>query len=173
MTKSIRNLCLPGLLTILFCPIVTRGQAAPQKSSDETILSIGGEVERPRKLTSADIAKLPRRTVRATDHGKEAMFEGVPLVEVLRLAGVKFGEELRGRNLQLYLLVGATDGYKAVFALPEIDPAFAYRLILLADKWDGKLLAGEEGRLRIVVTDEKRQARWVRQVITLTIKRAE
>lgn len=173
MTKSIRNLCLLGFLTLLLCPTVTRGQAAPQKSSDETILNIGGEVERPLKLTMADLSRLPRRAVRATDHGKEATFEGSLLGDVLRLAGVKFGEELRGKNLQLYLLAGAADGYKAVFALPELDPAFTDRVILLADKRDGKLLAGEEGRLRIVVTDEKRQARWVRQVIILMIKRAE
>jgi len=124
-------------------------------------------------LTTTDLSKLSRRSVRVTDHGKEATFEGVPLGAVLRLAGVTFGEELRGKNLQLYLLVEAADGYKAVFALPELDLAFSDSMILIADRRDGKPLSGEEGRLRVVVPHEKRHARWVRQVVSLNIKRAE
>lgn len=135
-------------------------------------LSVGGEVARPLKLGAAELAKLPRQTVRVTDHGKEAVFEGVPLIEVLKLAGVEFGESLRGKQLETYLLVEAADGYKAVFALPELDPAFTQKIVLLADKRDGKALVGQEGHLRVVVPDEKRAARWVRQVITLTVRRS-
>lgn len=148
----------------------TRQSAAPPLSA--VSLSISGEVKRPLKLTAADISKLPRRTVRASDHGTEATFEGVPLFEVLKLAGLEFGETLRGKRLETYLIVEAADGYKAVFALPELDPAFTDKVVLLADKRDGKPLAGEEGRLRIVVPDERRHARWVRQVVSLVVRRA-
>jgi hypothetical protein len=117
---------------------------------------------------------LPRRSVRAKDHsGKESEFEGVPLVEALKQAGVKFGEGLRGKNLELYLVVEAADGYRAVYALPEVDPAYTDKTILLADKRDGKAMDAKEGPLRIVVPDEKRHARWVRQVTGLVIKRAQ
>jgi DMSO/TMAO reductase YedYZ molybdopterin-dependent catalytic subunit len=137
-------------------------------------VSVSGEVERPLKLTEADLKKLPRRDIRAKDHsGNEAGFSGVPLVEVLKLAGVKFGEWLRGKNLELYLVVEAADGYRAVYALPELDPAYTDKVILLADKRDGKPMDAKEGPLRIVVPDEKRQARWVRQVTGLVIKRAQ
>ncbi|HVF29189.1 MAG TPA: molybdopterin-dependent oxidoreductase, partial [Pyrinomonadaceae bacterium] len=102
----------------------------------------------------------------------EAAFEGLELVEVLKLAGVKFGEELRGKSLALFLVVDAADGYRAVFALPELDPAFTDRVILLADRRDGKPLAVTEGPLRIVVPDEKRHARWVRQVTALNVRRS-
>ncbi len=67
------------------------------------------------------------------------------------------------------LLVEATDGYKVVFALAEVDPAFATREILLADKRDGKPLEAKEGPLRIVAPGDKRPARWVRQVTTFRI----
>ena len=88
-------------------------------------LNVGGEVERPLKLSLADLAKLPRRTVQAKDHDRpEATFEGVPLMEILQLAGIKFGEKLRGQALATYLLVEASDGYKVVFALAELDSAF-------------------------------------------------
>ncbi len=77
------------------------GQAGQLPATDYS-LSVGGEAERPLKLTAADLAKLPRRAVSAKDHdGKEATFEGVELGEVLKLAGVKFGEQMRGRRLAL------------------------------------------------------------------------
>lgn len=143
-----------------------------QSASTTISLNVSGEVERPLKLTAADLAKLPHRSIRAKGHdGKEAEFEGVPVIEVLKLAGVKFGEDLRGKNLALYLVVEASDGYRAVYALPELDPAFTDKLILLAEKRDGKPLDEKEGPLRIVVPDEKRQGRWVRQVTGLVIKR--
>ncbi len=67
------------------------------------------------------------------------------------------------------LLVEATDGYKVVFALTEVDPAFASREIILADKRDGKPLDTKEGPFRVVVPGEKRPVRWVRQVTTFKI----
>ena len=76
-------------------------------------------------------------------------------------------------DLALFLVFGAADGYHAVFALPELDHAFTDRIIILADRRDGKPLAEKEGPLRIVVPDEKREARWVRQVVSLTIRHAE
>jgi DMSO/TMAO reductase YedYZ molybdopterin-dependent catalytic subunit len=137
------------------------------------LLSVGGDVPRPLTLTAAQLSQLPRRTVRATDSGgKESEFEGVPLVELLKTAGVKFGHDLRGPALATYLVVEATDGYRAVFALPELDPECTDRVVLLADRRDGKALDGKEGPLRVVVPGEKRHARWVRQVIALKLGRA-
>ena len=164
-----------ALFLVALLSATTLGQAKPSPATaSDSLLSISGEIERPLKLTAADLAKLPRLTVNAKDHdGKAVTFEGVELGEVLKLAGVKFGEEMRGKSLALFLVVDAADNYRAVFALPELDHAFTDRVILLADKRDGKALAASEGPLRIVVPDEKRQGRWVRQVISLSIRRAQ
>ena len=83
---------------------------------------------------------------------------------------MQFGESLRGKRLQEFLVVEAADGYKAVFALPEIDPAFTDRVIILADRRDGVRLTDKEGPWQIVVPGEKRQARWVRQVVALIVR---
>ena len=69
------------------------------------------------------------------------------------------------------VLAEAADGYRVVFALPEMDPAFTDLTFLLADRRDGQPLGEVEGKLRIVVTNEKRNARWVRQVVALSIRR--
>ena len=94
------------------------------------------------------------------------------LVELLKSAGVKFGSDLRGPALALYLVVEAADGYRAVFALPELDPATTDQIILLADRRDGKAIDAKEGPLRVIVPGEKRRVRWVKQVITLKVGRA-
>lgn len=160
-------------LIYLSSAVAVYAQDKPAAATGSTVaLSVGGEVERPLKLSAADLAKLPRRTVRAKDHsGQEVEFEGVALIDVLSQAGVKFGDQMRGANLARFLVVEAADGYKAVFALPELDPAFTDRVIILADKRDGKSLTESEGPYRVVVPGEKRQARWVRQVTALNIRR--
>jgi DMSO/TMAO reductase YedYZ molybdopterin-dependent catalytic subunit len=145
-------------------------QPKPKSAEPKALLTVKGEVEHPLELAAEGLAKLPRQTVHAKDHdGKEADYEGVALVEVLKAAGVKFGQDLRGKALASYLVVEASDGYRAVFALPELDPAFSERVILLADRRDKKPLDERHGPLQIIVPGEKRHGRWVRQVVALKI----
>jgi hypothetical protein len=87
------------------------------------------------------------------------------------LAGVKLGEQLRGQEMTAYALVKAADNYQAIFAA-ELDPGFTDRVIFLAGQRDGKPLSAKEGPLRIIVPGEKRHARWVRQVTSLTVVHA-
>lgn len=123
----------------------------------------------PVKVAAADITALPHQTVSVKSHGKTVSFEGVPLRLVLEKAGVTFGDTLRGKRLASYLLVEAADGYRVMFALPELDPAFTERVILLADRVDGHPLDNKEGPFRVVVPGEKRMARSARQVIALKV----
>ena len=120
-------------------------------------------------LTRADLEALPHVKVTTMNSGTPSVFEGIALEAVLEKSGVQFGETLRGKRLASCLLVEATDGYRAVIALPEIDPAFSDKQIVLAFLKDGKPLDNKEGPYRIVIPDEKRMARWVRQVTTLKI----
>jgi DMSO/TMAO reductase YedYZ molybdopterin-dependent catalytic subunit len=167
---------IPRVLTVVaLLGVLSPRPIAGGEPADETmtIVTVSGEIAKPMKLTAKDWAKLPRQSVKARDHsGVEAEYEGVPLVEVLKEAGVKFGQDLRGPALASYLVVEATDGYKAVFALPELDPAFNDRMILLADRRDGKPLDAKHGPVQVIVPGEKKQARWVRMVVTLRIAKA-
>jgi len=140
-------------------------------SKDCVALTVQGEIEL--KLSLSDLSLFHRRSRRAKDElGKESLFEGVLVYEILQAAGVTFGKELRGKSLADYLLVQTEDGYRVVFALPELDPTFRDTEILLVDRRDGELLAGNDGRLRLIIPDEKRYARWVRRIVALSICRA-
>ena len=121
-------------------------------------------------LSRADLEALPHVKVTASEHGSPPVnFEGVTLKSVLEKAGVPFGESMKGKRLANCLLVEAADGYRVVIALPELDPAFADKQTVLAFLRDGKPLGEKEGPYRIVIPDEKRMARWVRQVTTLKV----
>ena len=140
------------------------------KKPEQVLLTVSGEVEKPLQLSRSDLSKLPRRTVQAKNHeGKECNYEGVELREILARAGVKFGKELKGKLLASVVLVEAADNYQAVFALPELDSLFTDRVILLADRCDGQPLSEANGPLQMIVPDEKRHGRWVRQVKSLTV----
>jgi hypothetical protein len=116
--------------------------------SAQTLLIIDKE-GRPSTLTAEQIGDLPHVTVSVQDHNVPAHFDGVSLATVLSGAGIQLADKLRGPRLTRSA-VGGGDGYKVVFALAEVDPAFATREIILANKRDGKPLDTKEYPLRIV-----------------------
>jgi hypothetical protein len=152
-----------SFLAVLFVLLLQAGPAFCQQ------LTVQIEDGKPTVLTRADIEALPHVKVSTSASGAAATFEGVALEAVLEKAGVEFGASLKGKRLASYLLVGAADDYRVVIALPELDPAFTDKQVVLAFLKDGKPLDEKEGPYRIVIPDEKRMARWVRQVTTLKI----
>ena len=126
------------------------------------------------QISAQSWAALPRASVQAIDHdGKEVTFDGVAARELLKLANAPLGKSLRGKNLTFYVVAEAADGYRAVYALTEFDADFTERIILIADRRNGQPLAEKEGPLRIVVPGEKRQARWLRELVRLDLKQAQ
>jgi len=121
-------------------------------------------------LTLQDLAGMPRETasVRSRD-GAERTYEGVLLSEILKRAGQPLGEDLRGSLLSKYLLAVAHDGYRVLFSLAEVDPAFGDARMIVAYKVNGKPLPDREGPLRLVIPAEKRDARWIRMVEKIEI----
>lgn len=125
------------------------------------------------KLSKEALAKLPRKTIKVTEgNGKDAEYEGYALDEVLKLAKVPMGNELRGRTFaQMVVIADASDVGRAVYALAEVEPSFSDKVILLADKCDGKALGADEGPFRMILPSDKRHARWLRQVKGLMVKK--
>lgn len=137
-------------------------------------LTISGEVTKPLTLQAADLKAMPHTEVTGKDRdGKEHRYSGIPLADLLKQAGATLGGELRGENLMKYAVVKAADGYEALYALPELDPDFATRTIILADSVDGVPLPAGVGQYRIVVPGEKKPARWVREVQRIEVRFAK
>jgi len=91
---------------------------------------------------------------------------------VLVAAKVTLGKGLKGPLLANCLLVEAADGYRVVFSLPEIDPALTDKVVILADRKDGKPLDDKEGPFRLIVPHDKLAMRWVKQVTRASVRSA-
>lgn len=175
--SSIRRtrLLLAGALVVFattWRPHAHADAPAAETAPAAAVVTIGGEVSKPLRLDAAALAKMPRIKVEASDHGKPGTWEGVRLIDLLHDAGLPTGEALRGKALALYVRISAADGYRAVYALAELDPGFRDGPVILADHRDGKPLDAKAGPLRIIAVGEKRPARWVRQVVAIDVLRA-
>jgi DMSO/TMAO reductase YedYZ molybdopterin-dependent catalytic subunit len=121
-------------------------------------------------LSLAEIEAMPRTKLAVKDRdGATNTFDGVLLHEILLQVEAPHGELLRGEALTLSVVVRAKDGYAVVFSLAELDPLFTDRRVLLAFRRDGEALDSHSGPLRLVIPEEKRRGRWVRQVTELQI----
>lgn len=128
--------------------------------------------DNPVTLTAADLAHMPRESVTVDEpDASKISYEGVPLTEVLKRAGISFGSSMRGRALAGYVLAEAHDGYQVVFSLGEIDPDLGHAHIIVADKREGKPLFDYQGPLRLVVVTDGRPARSVRMLEKLSVVR--
>ena len=159
MKKHFIIACL-ALLSFTAIPFITQAQ----------IIKVSGEVTTPLTIDAAYLQKFTPTTVTRKDRdGKDHTYTGVILAEILKNAGVTLGPELKGENLTKYLQVEASDGYQVIFALAELDKSFTDRTIILADKVDGQPLAPGDGPYRIIVQDEKKPARCIKQVTAMQV----
>lgn len=150
----------------------TLSSLAQNEATNE--LQIRGVSGQPITLKAPDLAAMPRITFRAKERDStEHTYTGVSLSALLARVKAPLGRQLGGKALANYLLAEAADGYQVVFALPELDSLFARQVIFLADQRDGQPLPTGQGPYRIIVPQETKQARWVRQVIRLSVLTAK
>ena len=134
-----------------------------------TVTGVGGKSV---TLSVSELSNLPHQTVKATDHGTPATFEGVLLTDVLAKVDLPLGEKFHSTGASYYMVVEAKDGYRAVFAWAELDSTFMDKAIYVVTKRDGMQLSENDGPFQLVVPGEKRSARWVRQLTALKIRQA-
>jgi DMSO/TMAO reductase YedYZ molybdopterin-dependent catalytic subunit len=169
-----RRIVLAALIVFLFGYSAGAQQAAPAKPSSGTSdFKISGAVTTPLDLTAADLKSMPRKTLRVDNpHSKKTeVYEGVLVEDLLQKAGVPQGEQLRGQAMATYVLVEAADNYRALFSLAEFNSSFQDSEIIVADTMDGAAIPGALGPFRLVAPHEKRPARWVEMVKSITVVR--
>jgi DMSO/TMAO reductase YedYZ molybdopterin-dependent catalytic subunit len=134
-------------------------------------LRVAGDVSTPLVLSIAELKKMPRKTLSVVNpHDKKTeRYEGVLLEELLRRAGVAQGEKLRGTAMATYVVAEGSDGYRVIFSLAELDSGVIDSDVIVADTMDGGPIGAGVGPLRLVAPREKRPARWVRMLTTITV----
>lgn len=136
-------------------------------------ISIG--TDHAKTIDLAALKAMPQKIV--TFHNvhtsADETYSGVPLIDLLASLGVPRGKDLHGKGLSEYIMATGSDGYKAVLALAEVDPAFHPGDVIVADSMDGKPLDAKNGPFKLVVTEDKRPARSVHNLVSIEVKTAE
>ncbi|MGA7242596.1 MAG: hypothetical protein WBX19_05410 [Terracidiphilus sp.] len=121
-------------------------------------------------FTPEDIAAMPHKSVSVYNHHTKAneTYSGIPLADLLGKVGVPLGENVRGKLFLIGVVAEGTDHYGVLYALAEIEPSIHTGDVIVADSIDGQKL-GKDGVFKIVSTEEKRPARWVRNLASITV----
>ena len=137
--KSGANIYLIIVMALLFTSADRRSTISAAEPGFELIVRSGEG--RETRMSLSEIAKLPRTRIQAKDEkGKDSVWEGPLLSEVLSAGGVKFGEAIRGNALANYVLAEAADGYRVVFALRRWIPRlpisrFFLLTVVMVSRW--------------------------------------
>jgi hypothetical protein len=159
--------------TVLTAHVVAQQAAtAPVASGKGDVLFLRGPSHDAVSLSASVLKALPHITV--TVHNPHAnaeeTYSGVRLADLLAKVGAPIGSELRGKALANYVVATGSDGYQAVLALGEVDPGFHPGEVIVADSMDGKALDAHSGPFKLVVTEDKRPARSVRNLTNIEVK---
>lgn len=166
-----RRILLAAAVLILANVCSLAQQSATKTTTGPAEIKVGGAVTTPLVLTAADLKGMPRTTVRVeNEHAQKAeVYEGVLVRDILKKAGATMGAKLRGPAMATYVLAEAADDYRVVFSLTEFDSEFQNSEILLADTVDGAAIPPDQGPFRLVVPHDKRPARWIKMLKSLTV----
>ena len=159
---------LLGLASLPQSPLVLCSHA---QVASNPVLKIDGAVSRPLALTVDDLKKMPRKTltVRNEHDAKSEVYEGVLVQDLLGKAGMPQGESLRGAALASYVVFEADDGYRVVFSIAELDSGIEDSDVMVADTLNGAPIPPKQGPFRLIAPREKRPARWVRMLKSITV----
>jgi hypothetical protein len=150
--------------------VFAQGMDHHQASEPSTQLILRGLDGKTVSLTPEAVAALPHKTVSVFNSHTKAneSYSGVALADLLAKIGVPHGEEVKGKLFMTAVIAEGTDKYSVLYALAEVDPSIHTGDVIVADSVDGQKL-GKDGAFKMVSTEERRPARWVRNLTEISI----
>jgi hypothetical protein len=121
-------------------------------------------------LTAAALAAMPqRRIVAHNGHSNvDETYMGVAVSDLLAKEGVALAGDGAKKIYQSYLRAEGTDHYFVLYSCSEVEGDMHAGEVIVALTLDGKPLT-EDGAFKLVSTEDKRPARWVRNLTALTL----
>jgi hypothetical protein len=159
-----------ALLALIPVEVMSQAAGSCELAVPGGLVVYGDDLD-PQVISRSELEALPRVDFDGHFHdGRPARFAGMLLRDILVRAGAMPGR-MRSGDLTRYAVVEAADGYRALFTLAELDPAFREAPPLLAYEQDEAPIRDGFGPLQVIVPGDQRQARWVRQVECVRIGR--
>jgi hypothetical protein len=161
-----------GLLSAILLGAIAL--TAQQQQTTESLVLTNDSNHAPVALSPADFRLLPHisATVHNSHSNASEVYSGVPLATLLAKIGAPLGKDLRGVTMTSYLIARGSDGYSVVLSLAEVDPSFHEGQVLVVDTRDSQPL-GKNGPFQLIVTGDKRPARWVHNLVSIELQRAK
>jgi DMSO/TMAO reductase YedYZ molybdopterin-dependent catalytic subunit len=79
-------------IAVLFAFAAGLAAQSAEATKPELELVVSGDISNPLTLKAADLASMPREPVDVTEQdGEKTTYEGVPLQDILKKAGIPFG----------------------------------------------------------------------------------
>jgi hypothetical protein len=166
-----------NLSTGIFCVVLFASLAPAQRAAtapvEGSLVLTADTYHAPVVLSPYDFRALPHITITVHNGHTDAAeaYSGVPLATLLAKVNAPLGKQLRGEVMTSYLVATGSDGYSVVLSLAEVDPEFHAGQVLVADARDGKPLE-KNGPFQLIVSDDRRPARWVHNLVSITLQKA-
>lgn len=143
---------------------------AAARSTSLAITGLGGTT---RTLTPDEFKALPHITVQVHNahNGKDESYSGVPVRDLLALVPPPAGTKNVSANVQV-VVASATDNFHVVLTLCDTNPDCRTGQTIVADQQDGAPLAAD-GAFKLIMTEDKKPARWARNLQSLTVQGVE
>jgi hypothetical protein len=151
------------------------GPTGPGGISPSATLS--GAVADPTIITPAALSKLTSQIVTESAtylQGTTSVsdtYTGVSLWNLIQDAGLLTNPAIKNDVLNFVVVATGSDGYRALFSLGEIDPAFGNQAVIVAfQDQQGQLgTGGTSGALRVVVPGDVAGGRYVSNLTSLQV----
>jgi hypothetical protein len=171
LTALVAAICIAG------CVGAARAQAGsmsgmemakPAAPSTSLTITVDGKAT---TFSLADLTAMPQKTVKVhNEHTKaDETYSGVALGDVLAKAGFVADKTSQRKMLHSYLRAEGTDFYWVLYSLTEVEGSEHDGDVLVATSMNGKGL-GADGELKLVSTGDKKQQRWVRNLVGIQLK---
>jgi hypothetical protein len=154
--------------------VVQQTTTAPASSENGSALLLKTS-EHETRIAETDFKAMGHVSVifHNTHINADETYTGVRVADLLAKMGAPLGNDLRGKALADYIVATGMDGYRAVLALAEVDPSFHPGEVIVADTMNGKPLDEHNGPFKLVVTEDNRPARSVRNLVSIELKSAQ
>ena len=168
----------PTILAILgglIAPLFLIGPAGAQLRDYSPQVTVDGLVAAPKTYSLEALRAMPftEVVIQGVDEARSRVYRGVALYDLLMDAGPRFDEERPSDPLRWYALVSAGDEVSALVAWGEIHPWFEGKPVVVAYEMDGQPLPEQTGMARLVVPFDRRGARGIANIRTISLMRAE
>lgn len=169
-----KSLLLASLLLVPMTSPSAQMDMHKTAAAPSTSLIVTGITGTAKTLSAADFKALPHITVNVHNAhaNKDESYSGVPVKDLLAMVAPAKGEGPKVSGNMTLIIAAATDGFQVAITLCDTNPECRNGQSIVADTLDGAPLT-TDGAFKLVLSEDKKPARWARNLQSLTVKAAQ